>query len=136
MKNSLSSCLWLLAGLLVIWPFWQWGLGQAMQHMVARLRFECAQEIVGRSDLLQQISHFEKIDLSAMLIPVDEYLNSKPIPVELPMHEMALIDRGPLHRPRNHLTTVISNLVMESFTNYKPDDANTEALKAEGHRRN
>jgi glutamate synthase (NADPH/NADH) large chain len=34
---------------------------------------------------------------------------------------MALIDRGPLHRPRNHLTTVISNLVMESFTNYRQD---------------
>jgi glutamate synthase (NADPH/NADH) large chain len=56
-----------------------------------------------------------------MLVTVDEYLNSKPIPVELPMHEMAMIDRGPLHRPRNHLTTVISNLVMESFTNYRQD---------------
>jgi glutamate synthase (NADPH/NADH) large chain len=34
---------------------------------------------------------------------------------------MAEIDRGPLHRPRNHLTTVISNLVMESFTTYQQE---------------
>jgi glutamate synthase (NADPH/NADH) large chain len=97
------------------------GLGEAMQHIVARLGFEHAQEIVGRSDLLQQISHCEQIDLRDMLISADEYLNAKPIPVEIPVHEMALIDRGPLHRPRNHLTTVISNLVMESFTNYRQD---------------
>ena len=97
------------------------GLGEAVQSIVAKLGFERAQAIVGRSDLLQQISHHERIDLSEMLVTVDEYLNSKPIPVEIPLHEMALIDRGPLHRPRNHLTTVISNLVMESFTNYRQD---------------
>jgi glutamate synthase (NADPH/NADH) large chain len=98
------------------------GLGEAMQHIVARLGFENAQAIVGRSDLLQQISHCAQIDLRDMLVTVDEYVNSKPIPVELPMTEMAVIDRGPLHRPRNHLTTVISNLVMESFTNYRQDN--------------
>jgi glutamate synthase (NADPH/NADH) large chain len=92
-----------------------------MQNIVARLGFEHAQDIVGRSELLMQISHEERIDLSEMLIPVDDYLNNKPIPVALPIHEMAEIDRGPLHRPRNHLTTVISNLVMESFTTYQQD---------------
>jgi glutamate synthase (NADPH/NADH) large chain len=97
------------------------GLGEAVQDIVARLGFTNAQEIVGRSDLLMQISHQERIDLSEMLIPVDDYLNSKPIPISLPIHEMAEIDRGPLHRPRNHLTTVISNLVMESFTTYQQD---------------
>src|SRR6185503_6073053 len=85
------------------------GLGEAMQHIVARLGFEHTQDIVGRSDLLQQISHCEQIDLREMLVTVEEYLNSKPIPVEIPVNEMAMIDRGPLHRPRNHLTTVISN---------------------------
>jgi glutamate synthase (NADPH/NADH) large chain len=97
------------------------GLGEAMQNIVARLGFEYAQDIVGRSDLLTQTSHQERIDLTEMLIPVDAYLNNKPIPVALPIHEMAEIDRGPLHRPRNHLTTVISNLVMESFTTYQQD---------------
>jgi glutamate synthase (NADPH/NADH) large chain len=96
-------------------------LGEAARNIVARLGFQHAQEIVGRSDLLMQISHQERIDLTEMLIPVDDYLNSKPIPISLPAHEMAEIDRGPLHRPRNHLTTVISNLVMESFTTYQQD---------------
>ncbi len=97
-------------------------LGEALQHIVARLGFENAQQIVGRSDLLQQISHCEQIDLREMLVSVEEYIKDKPIPIELPLQEMALIDRGPLHRPRNHLTTVISNLVMESFTNYRQDN--------------
>ena len=97
------------------------GLGEAMQSTIARLGFANAQEIVGRSDLLHQISHQEKIDLCEMLVTADEYINAKPIPITMPVHEMALIDRGPLHRPRNHLTTVISNLVMESFTTYQQD---------------
>ena len=97
------------------------GLGEAARTIVAKLGFTNAQEIVGCSDLLMQISHQERIDLTEMLIPVDDYLNSKPIPISLPAHEMAEIDRGPLHRPRNHLTTVISNLVMESFTTYQQD---------------
>ena len=97
------------------------GLGEAARNIVAQLGFQHAQEIVGRSDLLMQMSHQGRIDLSEMLIPADDYLNNKPIPVSLPIHEMAEIDRGPLHRPRNHLTTVISNLVMESFTTYQQD---------------
>jgi glutamate synthase (NADPH) large chain len=95
------------------------GLGEAMQSTIAKLGFEHAQEIVGRSDLLQQISHQKKIDLCEMLVTAEENLEAKPIPIALPVHEMAVIDRGPLHRPRNHLTTVISNLVMESFTTYQ-----------------
>ena len=97
------------------------GLGEAMQSTVAKLGFEDAQALVGRSDLLQQISHQEKIDLQEILITAEDYMNAKPIPVALPVNDMALIDRGPLHRPRNHLTTVISNLVMESFTTYQQD---------------
>jgi len=95
-------------------------LGESVREIVARLGFESAQEIVGRSDLLVQASHHKQIDLSEMLIPAEEYL-AKPIPVSIPQQEALTIDRGPLHRPRNHLTTVISNLVMESFTTHKQD---------------
>lgn len=98
------------------------GLGEGVREIVARLGFENSQDIVGRSDLLSQISHHQKIDLNEMLVPADEYLIAKkPIAVSLPIHEAITIDRGPLHRPRNHLTTVISNLVMESFTTYRQD---------------
>jgi glutamate synthase (NADPH) large chain len=94
------------------------GIGDGIKNTLARLGIKHAQDIVGRSDLLIQISHHEQIDLNEMLVPLDEYM-AKPIPISLPMNEMAEIDRGPLHRPRNHLTTVISNLVMESFTTYR-----------------
>ncbi|MCC7119799.1 MAG: hypothetical protein IT310_14840, partial [Anaerolineales bacterium] len=88
-------------------------LGETTQNILAGLGISRAQDLVGCADLLEQISHHEKIDLSSMLKPVE-----RPIPISLPALEAALIDRGPLHRPRNHLTTVISNLVMESFTTY------------------
>lgn len=97
------------------------GMGAGVKSIVAKLGFNYAQDIVGRSDLLQQISHHEKIDLREMFVTAEEYVSAKPIPVALPMNETAVIDRGPLHRPRNHLTTVISNLVMESFTTYQQD---------------
>ncbi|HQX02367.1 MAG TPA: FMN-binding glutamate synthase family protein, partial [Anaerolineales bacterium] len=97
------------------------GLGEGVKDIVSKLGFENSQDIVGRSDLLVQISHHEKIDLEEMLIPIGEFLMAKPIPISLPVNEMLTIDRGPLHRPRNHLTTVISNLVMESFTTYRQD---------------
>ncbi|MBX3035890.1 MAG: hypothetical protein KF758_03170 [Anaerolineales bacterium] len=98
------------------------GLGDGVKQIVAKLGFDNVQDIVGRSDLLVQVSHCEKIDLNEMLIPADEYLLAKqPVKISLPVNETVSIDRGPLHRPRNHLTTVISNLVMESFTTYQQD---------------
>jgi len=97
------------------------GLGEGVREIVAKLGFDNSQELVGRSDLLMQISHHEKIDLGQMLVSTDERLAAMPIPITLPVNEMVTIDRGPLHRPRNHLTTVISNLVMESFTTHKQE---------------
>jgi glutamate synthase (NADPH/NADH) large chain len=97
------------------------GLGEGVKEIVAKLGFDNSQELVGRSDLLVQVSHHEKIDLEQMLISTDERLAAMPIPITLPVNEMVTIDRGPLHRPRNHLTTVISNLVMESFTTHKQE---------------
>ncbi|MEP7137903.1 MAG: glutamate synthase-related protein, partial [Chloroflexota bacterium] len=98
------------------------GLGEGVREIVAKLGFDNVQDIVGRSDLLVQASHCEKIDLNEMLVPADEYILAKqPIAISLPVNGALVIDRGPLHRPRNHLTTVISNLVMESLTTYQQD---------------
>lgn len=97
------------------------GLGEGVKEIAAKLGFDNLQELVGHSELLAQISHHEKIDLEEMLIPAGDSLMTSAIPITLPMNEVVTIDRGPLHRPRNHLTTVISNLVMESFTTYQQD---------------
>ncbi|SDD89481.1 glutamate synthase (NADPH/NADH) large chain [Paenibacillus sp. UNCCL117] len=45
------------------------GIGQEIREIVAELGFKDAQELVGRSDLLKQVSHLERIDLSDLLRP-------------------------------------------------------------------
>ncbi|WP_243767665.1 glutamate synthase-related protein [Paenibacillus agricola] len=45
------------------------GMGEEIRGIVAQLGFSHAQELVGRSDLLQQVSCLDKIDLSEILRP-------------------------------------------------------------------
>ncbi|WP_281890152.1 glutamate synthase-related protein [Paenibacillus sp. YYML68] len=45
------------------------GIGQEIRDVVAALGFKDAQELVGRSDLLKQVSHLDRIDLSDLLRP-------------------------------------------------------------------
>jgi glutamate synthase (NADPH/NADH) large chain len=45
------------------------GMGEEIREIVAQLGFKSAQELVGRSDLLQQVNHLERIDLSDLLRP-------------------------------------------------------------------
>ncbi|WP_246079243.1 glutamate synthase-related protein [Paenibacillus piri] len=45
------------------------GMGQEIRDIVAQLGFQSLQELVGRSDLLQQVSCLDKIDLSDILRP-------------------------------------------------------------------
>ena len=44
-------------------------IGEEVREVVASLGFKSLQELVGRSDLLEQISHIERIDLSDILRP-------------------------------------------------------------------
>ncbi len=44
-------------------------IGEEVRDIVAQLGFKNAQDLVGRSDLLVQTNHLEKIDLSALLRP-------------------------------------------------------------------
>lgn len=88
-------------------------LGEGVRIITARLGFKRTQDLVGRSDLLQQVSHHNQLDLSEMLLPVAEYME-EPVYYARPLLAAACFGGGPLRRPRNHLTTVISNLVMET----------------------
>ncbi|WP_238392496.1 glutamate synthase-related protein [Paenibacillus antri] len=45
------------------------GIGEEVRDIVAALGYKNAQDLVGRSDLLQQVNALEKIDLSAILRP-------------------------------------------------------------------
>jgi glutamate synthase (NADPH/NADH) large chain len=88
-------------------------LSQGVRSLTARLGFKRVQELVGRSDLLFQYSALQQLDMGKLLVPVQSYMDEQ----ALPMAELAALTDGvgPLRRPRNHLTTVISNLVMETM---------------------
>jgi glutamate synthase (NADPH/NADH) large chain len=83
-------------------------LGDGVRQITARLGFARTQDLVGRTDLLVQISHHDRLDLSRMLTPVTQYAAGEGVARSLHTGQR------PLRRPRNHLTTVISNLVMET----------------------
>ncbi|HEX7976492.1 MAG TPA: glutamate synthase-related protein, partial [Anaerolineales bacterium] len=91
-------------------------LGEGVREITARLGFDHTQDLVGRSDLLIQTSHNDRLDLSEMLTPVMDY---QLIPSLREFENSAVepvgIKRGPLRRPRNLFTTVISNLMMETI---------------------
>ncbi len=84
-------------------------LGDGVRVLTARLGFERTQDLVGRSDLLEQVTHFDRLDLSDLLRPVSD------VSEEQRAHSLTVtMSQRPLRRPRNSLTTVISNLVMEA----------------------
>ena len=77
--------------------------GDEVKAIAARLGVTRVQDLVGRADLLEQTSHFLQFNLNDLLMPgVGASAD----------HPTGLV---PLRRPRNHLTTVLSNLVMETI---------------------
>lgn len=79
------------------------GVGEEMRQITAQLGANCLQDLVGRADLLTQTRLHEKIDLSAMFAPV-------------PVRERIDLEPGVgrlLTRPRNSLTRMMSELVLE-----------------------
>jgi len=78
--------------------------GHEVKAIAASLGVTRLQDLVGRSDLLEQRSHQIQLNLREMLTPATEVVQ----PIARPKGVI------PLRRPRNHLTTVVSNLVMEA----------------------
>jgi glutamate synthase (NADPH/NADH) large chain len=60
-------------------------MGEEVKEVVASLGYERAQDLIGRYDLLEQISHTEKIDLAPLITPLEEYLDLEPI--DMPVAE-------------------------------------------------
>jgi glutamate synthase (NADPH/NADH) large chain len=60
-------------------------MGEEVKEVVGSLGYERAQDLVGRYDLLEQISHQEKIDLAPLITPLEEFLDLEPI--DLPVEE-------------------------------------------------
>jgi glutamate synthase (NADPH/NADH) large chain len=60
-------------------------MGEEVKEVVASLGYERAQDLVGRYDLLEQVSMRDKIDLTPLISPLEEYLDLEPL--DLPLAE-------------------------------------------------
>jgi len=60
-------------------------MGEEVKQVVASLGYERAQDLVGRYDLLEQVSHADAIDLAPLITPLEEFLDLEPI--DLPVAE-------------------------------------------------
>ncbi len=80
------------------------GIGEEVRQITAQLGSTRLQNLVGRADLLEQVHLRDQIDLSPMFEPVP----MKPRPELEPGVGILLI------RPRNSLTTILTDLVMRT----------------------
>jgi len=80
-------------------------IGQEAQEITARLGYTRLQDLVGRADLLQQVRLCERLDMTPLL----QVAPRPPRP-----SSQRTVGRA-LRRPRNHLTEVISEMVLEAL---------------------
>ena len=60
-------------------------MGEEVKEVVASLGYDRAQDLVGRYDLLEQVSHADSLDLAPLITPLEEFLDLEPI--DLPVAE-------------------------------------------------
>ncbi len=60
-------------------------MGEEVKRVVGELGYERAQDLVGRYDLLEQRSHADRLDLTELITPLEEFLDLEPI--DLPVAE-------------------------------------------------
>ncbi len=80
------------------------GMAREIRILTAKLGFKRTQDLVGRSDLLQQARGLERLDLTELLTPVPAEATKQP------ESEVRII-----RKPLNYLTSLISNLVADAF---------------------
>jgi len=119
-------------------------MGEEVKEVAASLGYERAQDLVGRYDLLEQISHHETLDLAPLITPLEEFLDLEPL--DLPVaEEMAearaeagLVVARPIRMEAKEASTRLSALagdvcggtaVRSEFP--RPTDANDRVLGTE-----
>jgi glutamate synthase (NADPH/NADH) large chain len=66
-------------------------MGEEIRDVVASLGYERAQDLVGRYDLLEQVSRADNIDLAPLITPLEEYLDLEPADMPAPVAEEELV---------------------------------------------
>ena len=90
-------------------------MGEQVRGLTAELGYERTQDLVGRYDLLEQISHHDALDLSQLISPLEEYLDLEPIdlpvadqePVEA-RAEAGLVRARPIRMQRSDASAQLS----------------------------
>jgi glutamate synthase (NADPH) large chain len=94
-------------------------MGEQVKEVVASLGYDRAQDLVGRYDLLEQVSHQDKVDLAPLITPLEEYLDLEPI--DLPVAEelvearaeAGLVQAKPIRMEPKQASTEIAKLATE-----------------------
>jgi glutamate synthase (NADPH/NADH) large chain len=67
-------------------------MGEEVKEVVASLGYDRAQDLVGRYDLLEQVSHHDQVDLAPLITPLEEFLDLEPL--DLPVAEEIVEERA------------------------------------------
>jgi glutamate synthase (NADPH/NADH) large chain len=119
-------------------------MGEEVKQVVASLGYDRAQDLVGRYDLLEQVSHHDQIDLAPLITPLEEFLDLEPI--DLPVAdeiveeraEAGLVVARPIRMEAKQASAQIGALAAEvcsgnTVTSHfpRPTDANDRVLGTE-----
>jgi len=90
-------------------------MGEEVKQVVASLGYERAQDLVGRYDLLEQVSHHDSIDLAPLITPLEEFLDLEPLdlPVAADAEERAeagLVVARPIRMEAKQASAQIASL--------------------------
>jgi glutamate synthase (NADPH/NADH) large chain len=94
-------------------------MGEEVKEVVASLGYERAQDLVGRYDLLEQVSHADSLDLAPLITPLEEFLDLEPL--DLPVAdevaeeraEAGLVVARPIRMEEKQASTQIAALASE-----------------------
>jgi glutamate synthase (NADPH/NADH) large chain len=67
-------------------------MGEEVKEVVASLGYDRAQDLVGRYDLLEQVSHHDEVDLAPLITPLEEFLDLEPL--DLPVADEIAEERA------------------------------------------
>ena len=118
-------------------------MGEEVKEVVASLGYERAQDLVGRYDLLEQVSHHEQIDLAPLITPLEEFLDLEPLdlPVAAEAEERAeagMVAARPIRMEAKQASAQIAALAGDICSGRtirnefpRPTDANDRVLGTE-----
>ncbi len=99
-------------------------MGEEVKRVVAGLGYERAQDLVGRYDLLEQISHAKALDLTELITPLEEFLDLEPIDMPVAEEELVatevraeagLVRARPIRMEPKEVSTRLAGLAGEVF---------------------